>query len=47
VASLRERGRPVEYLRFEDEGHGLTKLRNRLRAYPRIADFLERHLEAT
>ena len=46
VASLRKRGRPVEYLRFEDEGHGLVKLRNRVAAYPRIADFLERHLSA-
>ncbi len=44
VASLRERGRPVEYLRFEDEGHGLVKLHNRVAAYPQIADFLERHL---
>ena len=44
VATLRERGRPVEYLRFEDEGHGLVKLRNRVTAYPQIADFLERHL---
>ena len=47
VASLRERGRPVEYLRFEDEGHGLVKLRNRVVAYPQIADFLERHLSVT
>ncbi|HZG67025.1 MAG TPA: prolyl oligopeptidase family serine peptidase, partial [Herpetosiphonaceae bacterium] len=46
VASLRERNRPVEYLRFEDEGHGLVKLRNRVVAYPRIADFLDRHLAA-
>ena len=45
VATLRERGRPVEYLRFEDEGHGLVKLRNRLAAYPRIADFLDTHLD--
>lgn len=44
VASLRQRGQPVEYLRFEDEGHGLVKLDNRLAAYPRMADFLERHL---
>ena len=47
VAGLRERGRPVEYLRFEDEGHGLVKLRNRVVAYPQIADFLERHLGVT
>ncbi len=46
VSSLRERGRPVELLRFEDEGHGLVKLRNRLVAYPRVAAFLERHLAA-
>src|SRR5439155_9942656 len=44
VAGLQSRGQPVEYLRFEDEGHGLVKLENRLVAYPRIADFLERHL---
>jgi dipeptidyl aminopeptidase/acylaminoacyl peptidase len=46
VATLRARGRPVEYLRFEDEGHGLVKLDNRLAAYPRVADFLERHLRS-
>jgi dipeptidyl aminopeptidase/acylaminoacyl peptidase len=48
VARLREREVPVEYLRFEDEGHGLVRLPNRLRAYPAIADFLDRHVrEAT
>ena len=35
VAQLREYNVPVEYLRFEDEGHGLWRLANRLRAYPR------------
>jgi dipeptidyl aminopeptidase/acylaminoacyl peptidase len=44
VASLRGRGHPVEYLRFEDEGHGLVKLPNRLRAYAVVAAFLERYL---
>jgi dipeptidyl aminopeptidase/acylaminoacyl peptidase len=44
VATLQSRGRPVEYLRYEDEGHGLVRLPNRLDAYPKIADFLERHL---
>lgn len=44
VASLRARGREVEYLRFENEGHGVIRLENRLVAYPRIAEFLERHL---
>ncbi len=45
VAALRERGVPVEYLRYEDEGHGLVKLKNRLDAYPKIITFLNRHLQ--
>ena len=44
VARLRARGATVEYLRFEDEGHGLAKLENRLVAYPQVADFLDRVL---
>lgn len=45
VAALKKRGVPVEYLRYEDEGHGLAKLKNRLDAYPKMADFLDRHLK--
>ncbi len=41
VAALRARGVPVEYLRFEDEGHGLSKRANKLVAYPAVARFLE------
>jgi dipeptidyl aminopeptidase/acylaminoacyl peptidase len=44
VAALRARDVPVDYLRFEDEGHGLIKRVNRLVAYPAIARFLEKHL---
>lgn len=44
MAALRERNVPVEYLRFEDEGHGLVKRVNRLVAYPQIASFLDRYL---
>ncbi|GCF07691.1 S9 family peptidase [Dictyobacter arantiisoli] len=44
VAALRERQVPVEYLRFEDEGHGLIKRSNRLIAYPAIARFLQQYL---
>jgi dipeptidyl aminopeptidase/acylaminoacyl peptidase len=44
VRAIRERGGEVEYLRFPDEGHGIRKLSNRIIAYRRIADFLERHL---
>ena len=45
VQRVRENGGVVEYLLYEDEGHGLAKLKNRLDAYPRIAAFLEEHLE--
>jgi dipeptidyl aminopeptidase/acylaminoacyl peptidase len=45
VAALKKRNVPVEYLRYEDEGHGLVKLKNRLDAYPKMADFLDRHLK--
>jgi dipeptidyl aminopeptidase/acylaminoacyl peptidase len=45
VAALREQGTPVEYLVFEDEGHGLAKLKNKIVAYPAVADFLARHLQ--
>jgi dipeptidyl aminopeptidase/acylaminoacyl peptidase len=44
VERVKKNGGTVEYLLYEDEGHGLAKLKNRLDAYPRIADFLEEHL---
>jgi dipeptidyl aminopeptidase/acylaminoacyl peptidase len=44
VERVRENGGTVEYLLYEDEGHGLVKLKNRLDAYPRIAAFLDEHL---
>jgi dipeptidyl aminopeptidase/acylaminoacyl peptidase len=46
VAALRSRGVPVEYLRYEDEGHGLIKRANRLQAYPAIARFLHQALRS-
>ncbi len=42
--ALSERGVPVELLVYPDEGHGLSKLKNRLDAYPKALDFLERVL---
>jgi dipeptidyl aminopeptidase/acylaminoacyl peptidase len=49
VERVQKNGGTVEYLLYEDEGHGLAKLKNRLDAYPRIAAFLDEHLgpEAT
>jgi dipeptidyl aminopeptidase/acylaminoacyl peptidase len=41
---LRTRGVESELLIYDDEGHGLAKRVNRLDAYPRMFDFLRRHL---
>ena len=46
VERLKQRGRQVEFLRFEDEGHGIAKIPNRVKAYTAIGDFLERTLLA-
>ena len=40
----REQGVPVELLVFEDEGHGFSKLENRIEAYTSIAAFLDEHV---
>ncbi|ELY83982.1 S9 family peptidase [Natrinema altunense] len=39
-----EQGVPVRKLLFEDEGHGFSKLENRIEAYSAIADFLDEHV---
>ncbi|NNM83959.1 S9 family peptidase [Candidatus Parcubacteria bacterium] len=38
---LKKSGKRVELLVYQDEGHGLSKLKNRLDAYPRVVDFLD------
>jgi dipeptidyl aminopeptidase/acylaminoacyl peptidase len=43
VNALKERGRPVEYLVLEDEGHGFSKKENEIHVYKRIADFFEQY----
>ncbi len=45
VAAARANGAPVEYLVFDDEGHGFEKKVNRLRGYRAILDFLDEHLK--
>ena len=45
VDNLKRRGRPVDYLVFEDEGHGVAKLPNRIKAYTAVADFLDAHMK--
>jgi dipeptidyl aminopeptidase/acylaminoacyl peptidase len=46
VASLRGRGVRCELVVYEDEGHGLARLANRLDAYPRAVRFLDEVLKA-
>ena len=46
VERLRDLGREVEYLVFDDEGHGFTKRPNELKAYRLAAEWLEQHLVA-
>lgn len=44
VGTLQEKGHTVEYLCYEDEGHGITKLKNQLDCYPRMAAFLKQYM---
>jgi dipeptidyl aminopeptidase/acylaminoacyl peptidase len=44
VERLRARGQTVEYMVFEDEGHGFTKVANSLKAMRASAEWFERHL---
>lgn len=45
VEALRRRNAPVEYRLFDDEGHGIAKLSNRLIVYPLVANFLDRYMK--
>ncbi len=45
VAALKKRNAVVEYKLYDDEGHGISKLKNRLELYPLVADFLDRHMK--
>lgn len=43
VAKLKEKGRDVEYLVLEDEGHGFAKKENEIKVYELISDFFDKH----
>ncbi len=45
VESIKARGGVVEYLVFDDEGHGLAKLKNRIKAYKAIVEFLDKYVK--
>ena len=44
VNQLREKGKDVELLIFEDEGHDVLKYENRVTCYNAITDFFAKHL---
>jgi dipeptidyl aminopeptidase/acylaminoacyl peptidase len=45
VAAVKKNGVPVEYIVFDDEGHGFTKKKNQIAAYGAILQFLQTHLK--
>ena len=45
VEHLRGIGKEVEYLMFENEGHDVLKLENRIRCYNAINEFFRKHLK--
>jgi pimeloyl-ACP methyl ester carboxylesterase len=44
VEKLKGKGKDVEYLMFEDEGHDVLKHENRVRCYNAITEFFRKHL---
>ena len=42
--AVKTRGLPVEYILFEDEGHGVKKLPNKIHAYTKMLEFLDKHV---
>jgi dipeptidyl aminopeptidase/acylaminoacyl peptidase len=47
VEAVKKKGGVVEYVVFDNEGHGFTKKANEIRGYKAILDFLDKHLRGT
>jgi dipeptidyl aminopeptidase/acylaminoacyl peptidase len=45
VAAMKENGATVEYVLFEDEGHGFRKKENQIKGWGDIMTFLDTHLK--
>jgi len=45
VAAVKENGVPVEYVIFDDEGHGFVKKENQIEGYGKILAFLDKYLK--
>src|SRR5829696_2552228 len=47
VENIKKRNGVVEYVLFDNEGHGFTKKANEIRAYKAVLDFLDKHLKGS
>ena len=45
VEGVRASGVPVEYIVFDDEGHGFRKNENAIEGYGQIKEFLDQYLK--
>jgi dipeptidyl aminopeptidase/acylaminoacyl peptidase len=45
VAAVKKKGIPVEYVLFDDEGHGFVKKENEIEGYTQVLAFLDLHLK--
>ena len=45
VAAVKKNGVPVDYLVFDDEGHGFSKKKNQIEGNRRMLEFLDQHLK--
>jgi dipeptidyl aminopeptidase/acylaminoacyl peptidase len=46
VAAVKKNRVPVEYVVFDDEGHGFAKKKNQIEGYRKILEFLDRYLKS-
>src|SRR5699024_2728125 len=44
VDAVRKNNVPVEYIVFDDEGHGFTKRENQIKGYEAVKEFLDQYL---
>jgi dipeptidyl aminopeptidase/acylaminoacyl peptidase len=47
VAAVKRKGVPVEYIVFDDEGHGFVKKENEIEGYGAVLKFLDRYLKGS
>ncbi len=47
VAAVKANGVPVEYIVFDDEGHGFRKKENQIKGYGQVLVFLDKYLKGT